>query len=68
MTLEERLKSSRNNVNPKSYSGKSNMIDDISNLNIDSIPSRYSNAGKLASLKDTSKLNIDKIPSKYAPK
>lgn len=68
MNLEERLKSSRNNINPNAYNGKSNMIDDTSKLNIDAIPSRYNNTGKLASLPDTSKLNIDKIPSRYAPK
>jgi len=68
MTLEERLKSSRNNINPNAYNGSSKMIDDTSKLNIDAIPARYSNTGKLASLPDTSKLNIDKIPSKYAPK
>lgn len=68
MTLEERLKSSKNNINPSVYGGISKMIKDTSVLNVDSIPTRYSNAGKLASLPDTSKLNIDKIPSKYAPK
>lgn len=68
MSLEERLKSSRNNINPNAYNGRSKMINDTSRLNVDAIPARYNNTGKLASLPDTSKLNIDKIPSRYAPK
>jgi len=68
MNLEERFKSSRNNISPLAYNGSSQMVVDTSKLNVDAIPNRYSNLGKIASLPDTSKLNIDKIPSKYAPK
>ncbi len=65
MTLEERLKSSKNNINPSVYGGISKMINDTSVLNVDSIPTRYSNAGKLASLPDSSNLNVDAIPARY---
>lgn len=66
MNLEERYKSSKQGT-IKPYNFTSRLTSDISRLNIDGIPSRYSKIGKLYTSKDTSNLNIDSITTKYHP-
>ena len=65
MKLEDIYKSSKDNVKPSIYSGRSAQLVDHSKLNIDVVPNKYNLAGKIVKLKDASKLNIDRIPTKY---
>lgn len=62
MSLEDIFKASRDNINPKKYSGGVNPSIDRSKLNADSI-SKYTGKSKLMS--DTSKLNLNYTPTKY---